>query len=91
LLQQPYYFGWVNHLRTGLYAMTAYLALMLTINVWAAGHAVEAGHTPAAEHRRAERLTHLALGLMPVAFAAAAAASFVRLKLASRTALKVFQ
>jgi hypothetical protein len=95
-LQQPYYFGWMNHLRSGLYAMTAYVALMLTINCWFE-QVLQGKYWLTEEQKAAQRLpraqllSDLAMELLPAALFVGALASWLRLKIAQKRALDKFR
>jgi hypothetical protein len=95
-LQQPYYFGWMNHLRSGLYAMTAYVALMLTINCWIE-HNLQGRNWLTEDQKAALRLprarliSDLAMELLPAALAIGVVASWLRLKIAQKRALDKFR
>lgn len=95
-LQQPYYSPWVNHIRAGLYAMTAWVALMLTANVWAEQDAQEAGLTgdvlsTAVWAAKSAQLSLLATAVMPAALVFGMVVSWLRLHLANRAALPKFR
>jgi hypothetical protein len=94
--QQPYYFGWMNHLRSGLYAMTAYIALMLTVNCWFE-QVLQGKDWLTEDQKAAERLprarliSDLALELLPAALGIGVLASWLRLKIAMNRALHKFR
>jgi hypothetical protein len=95
-LQQPYYFGWMNHLRSGLYAMTAYVALMLTINCWIEQNLqsrnwLTEDQKAALRLPRARLISDLAMELLPAAVAIGVVASWLRLKIAENRALDKFR
>lgn len=79
----------------GLYAVTAYLALMLTINAWfeqdLQASSMSATEKLVVSTDRASKITLLGLALMPAALVLGVAVSWLRLSLAVRTALKKFR
>ncbi|WIA17635.1 hypothetical protein OEZ85_014441 [Tetradesmus obliquus] len=93
---QPYYFQWMNHIRCGLYAMTAFVALMLSINAWweqalQMNNSVPGEQKGARSIARAQVLSQLVLPLLPAAVAVGVAVSWLRLNIATRHALDKFR
>ncbi|WIA37851.1 hypothetical protein OEZ86_014704 [Tetradesmus obliquus] len=93
---QPYYFQWMNHIRAGLYAMTAFVALMLSINAWweqalQMNNSVPGEQKAARSIARAQVLSQLVLPLLPAAAAVGVAVSWLRLNIATRRALDKFR
>jgi hypothetical protein len=96
LPQQPYYFEWMNHIRAGLYAMTAFVALMLTINCWSeqdlqTNSILTADQKAAQSAARARLLSDLAMNLLPAALGLGLVVSWLRLKIATKRALDKFR
>jgi hypothetical protein len=94
-LQQPYLFQWVNHLRTGAYAMAAHAALLLTINFFAEYEAQQqafsAQDLATVREARSMQLTMYMLVLLPVALVVGAALSWLRLFVWVRPVLRKFR
>jgi hypothetical protein len=86
----------MNHIRTGLYAMTAFVALMLNINWWMES-ALQAAAWLSAEQKvaqsaaRARLLSDLAMELLPAALAVGVLVSWLRLSIAVKRALAKFR
>lgn len=94
-LQEPYMCAWVNHLRTGLFAVPAHIALLLTINLFADWEAAHAGYNAqdfsTVREARSQQLTLYMLLVLPGALVAGVVLSWLRLRLWVRPVLRKFR
>jgi hypothetical protein len=85
----------MNHVRTGLYAMTAHVALLMTIHAFDNTKMVQLGLSAAQllalQRDKSQQITFLMFVLMPAACAAGVAVSWLRLRLWVKPVLRKFR